>query len=122
MSGEEIKRKLIAEGYQITSIAEKLNLSQPNMSRALGVADVKTGFIEKLCVVLNKDLSFFYGGSTYLPVGVSVPEEQNVLKCLYNDLKAELLDAVRENEQLKNQIALMQKGMSIKEIAQKEAV
>lgn len=120
MSGEELKIKLSNEGYTITRLAELLGESQPNISAKLSRDSVKTDFLEKLCDVLNKDMSFFYGGTKFLVINKSSSEQQQVPRYLYEDLKKELIEAIRENEQLKNQISLMQQGLTIPEIAQKE--
>ena len=120
MSGEELKIKLSNEGYTITRLAELLGESQPNISAKLSRDSVKTDFLEKLCDVLNKDMSFFYGGTKFLVINKSSSEQQQVPRYLYEDLKKELIEAIRENEQLKNQISLMKQGLTIPEIAQKE--
>ena len=65
-------------------------------------------------------MSFFYGGTTYLPFSNIPTEQQQVPRFLYDDMQAKLLESVRENEQLKNQISLMQQGMTIPEIAERE--
>ena len=120
MSGEELKIQLSNQGYTITRLAELLGESQPNISAKLSRDSVKTDFLEKLCDVLNKDMSFFYGGTKFLVINKSSSEQQQVPRYLYEDLKKELIEAIRENEQLKNQISLMQQGLTIPEIAQKE--
>ena len=120
MSGEELKIKLSNEGYTITRLAELLGESQPNISAKLSRDSVKTDFLEKLCDVLNQDMSFFYGGTKFLVINKSSSEQQQVPRYLYEDLKKELIEAIRENEQLKNQISLMQQGLTIPEIAQTE--
>ncbi len=122
MSGEQVKQKLIQGGVKVSELHTLLKTSPQNLSRGLNVADVKTGFIEKLCSVLNIDMSFFYGGTTFLPFSNIPNEQQQVPKFLYDDMQAKLLESVRENEHLRNQIALMEKGMTVSEIAQKEAV
>lgn len=120
MSGEELKIKLQEGGHQITEIAEKLNLSQPNVSRYLAVADVKSGFLEKLCIALKRDMTFFYGGTEYLPEVNTVDNNQTVPKYLYEELKKEIYEYRDTIKDLQHQISLMQKGLTIPEIAQKE--
>lgn len=60
MTGEELKKVLIRDGYVLSSIAEKLGTSQQNFSQSLNAADVKTGLIEKLSKVLDVPVSYFY--------------------------------------------------------------
>lgn len=120
MSGEEVRKKLANEGYSITRLAALLGTSQQNLSVKLSKDSVKTDLLENLCDVLNKDLNFFYGGTKYLTTTNSSTEQQQVPRYLYEDLKNELIEAIRENEQLKNQISLMQQGLTIPEVAQKE--
>lgn len=119
MSGEELRNKLTSNGYRITELAALLNLSQPNFSRYLGVNDVKTGFIEKLCDKLDKDLSFIYGGTKYLP-SIQHIDEDVVPKKLYEELKEEIYQYRDTIKDLKHQIALMQQGITIPEIAQRK--
>ena len=135
MTGEEVKKKLAKEGYTITKLATLLGTSQQNLSVKLSKEAVKTDLLESLCDALNKDFTFFYGGTTYLPMASINVDQQQVPKFLYDDLlnstvrksfyeelEKKLLESIRENEQLKNQISLMQQGITIPEIAQKEAV
>ena len=122
MTGDELKRKLLEGGYSITEVAQMMEMSQANFSAKLANDSVKTNLIEKLCTVLRKDLTYFYGGTKFLPITNISSNSQMVPFYLYQEIKKELMDAVRENEQLRNQISLMQQGMIIPEIAQKEAV
>lgn len=65
MTGEDVKIKLLKAGYKITQIADAIKMSQPHLSGALTVKDVKTGFIEKLCDGLNLTVGFFYEDTPY---------------------------------------------------------
>ena len=132
-----LKRKLIEGGYSVTQVAAELGKSQANFSAKLSNDSVKTELLEQLCEVLNKDLFFFYGGTEYLPVssvsadGQVVPKslydelkENSVSKSLYNDERERLQqeiyqyrDTIRD---LQNQIAEMQRGKSIPDIAKRE--
>ena len=83
MSGEDLKERLTKNGYQMKDVADLMGMSQQNFSTGLKVADVKTGFIEKLCVVLGKKMDFFYAGTEYAPsaeAATSVNEEISILK------------------------------------------
>ena len=66
MTGKELKRRLSALGISLSEVAEKLNMSQQNLSRALAVADIKTGLLERICEALGKNISFFYENTKYL--------------------------------------------------------
>ena len=60
MTGERLKHILYAAGISQTELAEKLGTTQQNLYGALKAQDIKTGFLEKLCEVLNVKMSFFY--------------------------------------------------------------
>jgi len=135
MSGEELRKRLTDGGYTVNSIAKLLGKKSQDISQILNkTADIKTGFLEELCKVLKVDLSFFYGGSEYLTI-VSIPnadatvvpkflydelKESTVAKTLYNELKEEIYEYRDRIKDLENQISLMQQGLTIPEIAQKE--
>ena len=61
MSGEELKKKLVDTGISLTKISGMLGKTPQQLDQALNAKDVKTGFVEDLCRVLNVDISFFYG-------------------------------------------------------------
>ena len=60
MTGKQLKGILYTTGLQQIELAEKMGMSQQNFNKSLMVQDVKTGFLEKLCEVLNVKMSFFY--------------------------------------------------------------
>lgn len=60
MSGEQVKAKLQELGIPLNKIAEKLGVVPQSLNQTLNAQDVKTGFIEDLCRVLNVSYSFFY--------------------------------------------------------------
>lgn len=65
MTGEELKTILVRNGLQQKDIAEKLEMSQQNFAASLKVRDIKTGFLEQICDVLNVPINFFYNGTNY---------------------------------------------------------
>lgn len=65
MTGEELKTILVRNGLQQKDIAEKLEMSQQNFAASLKVRDIKTGFLEQICDVLNVPINFFYNGTKY---------------------------------------------------------
>lgn len=102
MTGECLKKKLFSCGYRINELATMLDMSQQNVSRALAVADVKTGLLEKICAVIGKDMSFFYG---YKPI-VSEPQQgESVPFSVYKELLNRFESIVRENQILIDRLA-----------------
>lgn len=63
MTGEELKDLLQDEGISQSELARKLNMSHQAFNQALKVADVKSGFLEKIAMALGKDMSMFYAGA-----------------------------------------------------------
>lgn len=63
MKGSELKDKLMACGYTMTYISEKLGVIPQNLNTWFKAEDVKTGTLEKLSEALNIPISYFYGES-----------------------------------------------------------
>lgn len=61
MSGEELDKKLKNAGYVLADVARLLGVPPQSINQTLNAKDVKSGFLEDLCRVLEKDISFFYG-------------------------------------------------------------
>lgn len=73
MSGEELKRLLIADGVVLSELAEKLGYAgDQRLHSALKAADVKSGLIENIARVLNKSICHYYRGSTVTAEGTNV--------------------------------------------------
>lgn len=64
MSGEELDKKLTEAGYVKAEIARLLGVPPQSVNQSLNAQDVKSGFLEDLCRVLNVDMSFFYSFDT----------------------------------------------------------
>ena len=64
MTGKELKDRLSTCGISQAEIARRLGMSTQSMSQALNVADVKTGFLEKIANVLGVPMSRFYPNDT----------------------------------------------------------
>lgn len=60
MTGEQLKRILYTAGIPQTELAKKLGTSQQNLYAVLKSQDIKTGFLERLCEVLDVKMAFFY--------------------------------------------------------------
>lgn len=61
MTGEAVKQILYLKGIKITEPAERLEISQQNMSSQLTVKDIKTGTLERIAEASGVPLSEFYG-------------------------------------------------------------
>lgn len=86
-------------------MAEKLNMTQPNLSNAFKVQDVKSGMLEKICDALGVTIDFFYGGTKYMKNGgegyvakeetVGVAQEEDAAILYKNDNRALLMQKTR---------------------------
>lgn len=112
MTGEVIKKKLLAEGCPVSQLAEKLCTSQQNLSMKLSKGAVKTDLLEQICDVLNKDMSFFYGGTKYLPESTMTNDKDTVPLKLFEKILYERDEWKDRCMMLQNQISDMQAGMS----------
>lgn len=88
MSGEELKKVLIRNGYVLKDVAEMLGTSQQNFSQALKADDVKTGLLERICNVLQKKIDFFYAESEYAPLANSMSGASEELLLLRGQVMA----------------------------------
>lgn len=68
MTGEELKKRLSAIDETLANIARKLDMTPQNLDGILKTKDIKTGFIEKLCIAYNKPISYFFDEPTDKPV------------------------------------------------------
>lgn len=59
MKGEEVKKILEEDGYQLNELADKLNISPQNFNNWLGVQDIKTGILEKIAQAIDKNIYYF---------------------------------------------------------------
>jgi transcriptional regulator with XRE-family HTH domain len=90
MSGEELDRKLKDAGYVMADIARLLGVPPQSINQSLNAKDIKTGFLEDLCRVLGKDMSFFYGAADGNSLVNQLRQENSELKNEIRDLKREL--------------------------------
>lgn len=61
MKGLAIKEILARYGYSQTDVSKRLEMSQQNLSAALGSDDVKTGLLERIAEVTGIPVHSFYG-------------------------------------------------------------
>lgn len=66
MNGSELRRILAKKRINIGDLAEKLSMTQPNLSNQFKVQDVKSGMLEKICDALGVTMEFFYSGTKYI--------------------------------------------------------
>lgn len=66
MNGSELRQILTKRNITINELAEKLHMSQPNLSNQFRVQDVKSGILERICDALDVKMDFFYEGTKYL--------------------------------------------------------
>lgn len=66
MNGPELRQILTKRNISVNELAEKLNMSQPNLSNQFRVQDVKSGVLERICDALDVKMNFFYEGTKYL--------------------------------------------------------
>ena len=66
MNGSELRQILKTRKNSIRELAEKLNMSEPNLSNQFRVQDVKSGVLERICDALDVKMDFFYEGTKYL--------------------------------------------------------
>ena len=102
MNGLELRKALSKSKVSIVDLAGKLNMTQPNLSNAFKVQDVKSGMLEKICDALGVTIDFFYGGTKYMKNGgegyvakeetVGVAQEEDAA-ILYKKRQQSLADA-----------------------------
>ena len=61
MSGEELKISIEKQGVPKAELSRRLGISPQSFSQMLNAADVKSGFIEKICEALNISPAVLYG-------------------------------------------------------------
>lgn len=66
MNDPELRQILTKRNISVNELAEKLNMSQPNLSNQFRVQDVKSGVLERICDALDVKMDFFYEGTKYL--------------------------------------------------------
>lgn len=71
MSGDDVRKVLEENDFQLSEIAEKLNISPQNLNNWLNVKDIKVSTLEKIASAINKSIYFFFDTDKG---NISVPE------------------------------------------------
>lgn len=98
MTGEELRKKLKETGVSQAEIARRLNVIPEVVGQKLEAKDIKTGFLEDLCRVLDKDIGFFYGKS-----GLSAEDADEKFMVLKDKVKS----LEEENDKLRKELVRM---------------
>lgn len=105
MSGEMLRNVLNNRGVVLADLAKTLGMSPQHLNQALNAADIKSGFLEKLCNVLNVELWELYGAPA--PANNSYNKDTTI-----NDTQtmADLLTMLKaKDEQINRLLALLEK-------------
>lgn len=94
MSGEELDKKLKKAGYVLADVARLLGVPPQSINQTLNAKDVKSGFLEDLCRVLEKDIRFFYDIPTQ-PQPAENPDES---------LLRQIAELQEENQRLRDEL------------------
>lgn len=65
MKGIQVKKILQENGFSLSQIARRLEMSQQNFSSALNSDNIKSGLLEDIAAVIGRDVPFFYGVDTF---------------------------------------------------------
>ena len=93
MKGSELKKKLDTIGVSQAKLAEMMSVFPQSFNKTLQADDVKSGFLEKLCQVLGKDMSFFYDGAASSSTDDELKAEVERLREENKNLRIELSQA-----------------------------
>ena len=93
MKGSELKKKLDKLNVSQAKLAEMMGVFPQSFNKTLQADDVKSGFLEKLCQVLGKDMSFFYDGAASSSTDDELKAEVERLSEENKNLRIELSQA-----------------------------
>lgn len=110
MNGKELKAKLNESGLSLAEIARRLEVTPQSVSQFFKADDVRTGLLEDLCRVLDKDMSFFYDIESRSRLesrneDAQPQQGQDVPYFLYKDLQDRYEAVVRENGYLRSRLS-----------------
>lgn len=90
MKGKDLRKVLGQKNIGINVLAEKLKMSQPNLSKTFQVQDVKSGMLEKICDVLGVTMDFFYEGTKYI--------KKNEMRCAEGQIATMAAESIGDLE------------------------
>lgn len=103
MSGDDVRKVLEENDFQLSEIAEKLNISPQNLNNWLNVKDIKVSTLEKIASAINKSIYFFFDtdkGNISVP---EVPSDVTVAPLISQYAYAGYLSGFGDNEFLESQ-------------------
>lgn len=134
MTGQDLKARFKKLGVTQADIAKQLGITTPSVAAWFKYQNVSTKILEDLCDILDLKINDFYLDTKYaMPIGCNNVGEPNnnegtipakTFDNLYHDYQKMLQERDEYKDlaaKLKSQISDMQRGMTIPEIAQKEA-
>ena len=92
MTGDKLKTILRQTGLSMAEISRRLGVIPQNLDVYLRSNDIKTGLLERLAEILDKDISWFYSGE---PFGV----QSSSISVNMNDENAALVAQLREKDE-----------------------
>lgn len=60
MKGEEVRDILIQNGYKLSDIAQKMEVTPQSLHKYLLSDDIKTGVLDRIAKAIDKDITFFF--------------------------------------------------------------
>lgn len=87
MTGKDLRDILSKTGLQWVEIARRLDMSVQNLQNKLETTDIKTGLLEKICAVLDMDITDFIKSNrvdnTTLPISNTATREDKLLAVIH---------------------------------------
>lgn len=68
MTGEKLRSILLSIDESFASVARKLNMTAQNLDGILKTKDIKTGLIERLSIIYNKPVSYFFDETSNIDI------------------------------------------------------
>lgn len=118
MSGKDLKDFLVSHGVVLSELAKMLGFeNDQRLHSALRAADVRSGLLEKIAEVLNKNVCFFYGDSSIdssmsvSGVSVSHSDFANIKNVKSDDdaVAALVAQLSKKDEQIDRLLSLLEK-------------
>lgn len=63
MKGEDVRKKLLDNGYVLKDVAEAMGIIPQNLQTYLNSDDIKTGVLERIANAISKNTYFFYASN-----------------------------------------------------------